>query len=281
MMIIDMCAGMVSLHYGFKGPNFGTVSACSSSGHAIADAARLIERGDADLMVCGGSEASITPGALAGFCSTRALSTRNDEPEKASRPFDKDRDGFVIGEGAGILVLESLAHARRRGVPILAEFLGAGMSGDAYHITAPAPHGEGAQRAMRAALADAGIAPEAIDYVNTHGTSTDLGDICETEAIRAVFGAHADRLVANSTKSMVGHLLGAAGGVELIACVKTMETGKIHPTINLDNPDPQCDLNYAARSIVERPVRTVLSNSFGFGGHNVTLVAGAFSGDGR
>ena len=280
MMIIDMCAGMVSLRFGFKGPNYATVSACASSAHAIADATRIIERGDADLMITGGSEAPITAGALAGFCSARAISTRNDEPERASRPFDKDRDGFVIGEGAAIIVLESLEHARKRGAPILAEILGTGMSADAYHITAPAPHGEGAVRAMKAALADAEITPDEVDYINTHGTATDLGDICETEAIRTLFADHANTLVCNSTKSMIGHLLGAAGGVEMITCVKTIETGKIHATINLDNPDPKCDLNYAALKLVERPVRVAMSNSFGFGGHNISLVVRAYDGDG-
>ncbi|MEW5700648.1 MAG: beta-ketoacyl-ACP synthase II [Candidatus Zixiibacteriota bacterium] len=280
MMIADMSAGQVSLRYGLKGPNFATVSACASSAHAIADAMRLIERGDADLMVTGGSEATITPAALAGFCSARALSTRNDEPARASRPFDKDRDGFVMGEGAAILILEALESAVRRDAPILAEMLGVGMSADAYHITAPAPQGEGAQRAMRAALNDAGIPVEAVDYINTHGTATDLGDISETEAIRGVFGVHADRLITNSTKSMVGHLLGAAGAAELIACVKSIETGKVHPTTNLDNPDPKCDLDYAAKRVVERPVRLAISNSFGFGGHNITLVVGAYTADG-
>ncbi|MBI3873397.1 MAG: beta-ketoacyl-ACP synthase II [candidate division Zixibacteria bacterium] len=280
MMIIDMCAGIVSLRHGLRGPNYATVSACASSAHAVADAARLIERGDADLMITGGAEATITPVALAGFCSARAMSTRNDEPERASRPFDADRDGFVMGEGAGILVLESLEHARKRGATILAEILGTGMSADAYHITAPAPQGEGAARAMKSALADAEIKPDAVDYINTHGTSTDLGDVCETEAIRSVFGAHADRLVTNSTKSMIGHLLGAAGGVELIACVKSIRSGKIHPTTNLDKPDPKCDLNYAANHVVERPVRVALSNSFGFGGHNVCLAVGAFTDNG-
>lgn len=276
MMIIDMSSGLVSMRYGFKGPNYATVSACATAGHAISDAMHLIERGDADLMVTGGAEATITPVALAGFCSARAMSTRNDQPERASRPFDADRDGFVMGEGAGILVLESLEHATRRGARILAELLGTGMSGDAYHLTAPSPHGEGAARAMKAALRDADIGPDQVDYVNTHGTSTDLGDICETEAIRSVLGDHAGEVVCNSTKSMIGHLLGAAGGVELIACVKSIETGTIHPTINLETPDPKCDLNYAPLKPVQRPVRVAISNSFGFGGHNVTLVVGAY-----
>lgn len=276
MMIIDMSSGLVSMRYGFKGPNYATVSACATAGHAISDAMHLIERGDADLMVTGGAEATITPVALAGFCSARAMSTRNDQPERASRPFDVDRDGFVMGEGAGILVLESLEHATRRGARILAELLGTGMSGDAYHLTAPSPHGEGAARAMKAALRDADIGPDQVDYVNTHGTSTDLGDICETEAIRSVLGDHAGEVVCNSTKSMIGHLLGAAGGVELIACVKSIETGTIHPTINLETPDPKCDLNYAPLKPVQRPVKVAISNSFGFGGHNVTLVVGAY-----
>jgi 3-oxoacyl-[acyl-carrier-protein] synthase II len=280
MMIIDMSSGLVSMRYGFKGPNYATVSACATAGHAISDAMHLIERGDADLMVTGGAEATITPVALAGFCSARAMSTRNDEPERASRPFDADRDGFVMGEGAGILVLESLEHATRRGARILAELLGTGMSGDAYHLTAPSPHGEGAARAMKAALHDADIRPDQVDYVNTHGTSTDLGDICETEAIRSVLGDHAGEVVCNSTKSMIGHLLGAAGGVELIACVKSIETGTIHPTINLETPDPKCDLNYAPLKPVQRPVRVAISNSFGFGGHNVTLVVGAYGHNG-
>ena len=280
MMIIDMCAGLVSLHYGLKGPNYATVSACASSAHAIADAARLIERGDADLMVTGGAEATITPASLAGFCSARAMSTRNDEPARASRPFDANRDGFVMGEGSGIVILESLEHARKRGAPILAEILGAGMSADAYHITAPAPQGEGAARSMRAALKDSGISATDVDYINTHGTSTDLGDVCETEAVRSVFGDHAAKLIANSTKSMVGHLLGAAGGIELIACVQSLQTSKIHPTINLETPDPRCNLNYAPNQLVERPIRVAMSNSFGFGGHNATVVVAQFEDNG-
>lgn len=280
MMIIDMSSGLVSMRYGFKGPNYATVSACATAGHAISDAMHLIERGDADVMITGGAEATITPVALAGFCSARAMSTRNDEPERASRPFDIDRDGFVMGEGAGIIVLESLEHARKRGANVLAEVVGTGMSGDAYHLTAPSPHGEGAARAMRAAINDAGVGVDKIDYVNTHGTATDLGDICETEAIREVLGEHANDVVCNSTKSMIGHLLGAAGGVELIACIKSIETGVIHPTINLDNQDPKCDLNFAANQPVSRTVKLAVSNSFGFGGHNVSLVVGAIASNG-
>jgi 3-oxoacyl-[acyl-carrier-protein] synthase II len=280
MMIIDMCAGMVSLRFGFKGPNYATVSACASSAHAIADAMRVLERGDADLVLTGGAEATITPASLAGFCSARALSTRNDDPEHASRPFDANRDGFVMGEGAAMLVLETMEHASNRGATIFGELIGSGMSGDAYHITAPAPKGEGAARAMRAAIADAGVALTDIDYVNTHGTATDLGDIAETQAIRDVFGEHADKLITNSTKSMIGHLLGAGAAAELVASLKSLETGKIHPTINLDDPDPKCDLNYAANQLVERPIKIAISNSFGFGGHNTTLVAARFEENG-
>lgn len=280
MMIIDMCAGLVSLRHGLKGPNYATVSACASSAHAIADASRIIERGDADVMITGGSEATITPASLAGFCSARAISQRNDDPEHASRPFDADRDGFVMGEGSGIIVIESLDHAVKRGATIHGEILGSGMSADAYHITAPAPAGEGAARSMRAALSDAELTPSDIAYINTHGTSTGLGDIAETDAIRAVFGEQADKLVANSTKSMIGHLLGAAAAVEIIATLRTMQSGKIHPTINLDNPDPKCDLDYAANKVVERSVRHAISNSFGFGGHNSTLVVARFEENG-
>lgn len=276
MMIIDMCAGLVSLRHGLRGPNYATVSACASAAHAIADAARLIERGDADLMITGGAEATITPASLAGFCSARAISTRNDDPARASRPFDINRDGFVMGEGSGIIVLESLEHAAKRGASILAEILGAGMSADAHHITAPAPQGEGAARAMRAALKDAGIRPEEVDYINTHGTSTDLGDIAETDAIKSVFGDHARRVIANSTKSMIGHLLGAAAAAELVATIKQLQTGIIHPTINLDDQDPKCDLEYTPNKPAQRSIRIAISNSFGFGGHNSTLVASRF-----
>lgn len=281
MMIIDMCSGLVSLRYGLKGPNYATVSACASSAHAIADASRLVERGDADIIVTGGAEATITPASLAGFCSARAISTRNDDPIHASRPFDAGRDGFVMGEGSGILVLESLEHAIKRGATIYGEIIGSGMSADAHHITAPAPGGEGAARSMQAALYDAGLTPDQVDYVNTHGTSTGLGDIAETEAIRAVFDEHADKLIANSTKSMIGHLLGAAAAVEIIASLKSLETGIIHPTINLDDPDPKCDLNYTPNQKVERPIRIAISNSFGFGGHNSTLVAAKFEENGK
>jgi 3-oxoacyl-[acyl-carrier-protein] synthase II len=278
MMIVDMSAGLVSIRHGFGGPNYATVSACASSAHAICDAYRIIERGEADVMIAGGTEATITPTSLAGFCQARALSTRNDAPEKASRPFDKDRDGFVMGEGAAMLVIESLEHAQKRGGRIYAEILGAGMTGDAYHMTAPHPQGSGAKRAMVRAIADAGITAESIDHVNTHGTSTDLGDIAETRALKEVFGAHAYKLMINSTKSMTGHLLGTAGALELIACIKSIETGFVHPTINLDNPDPECDLDYVPHTKRSAPVRHALSNSFGFGGHNVSLIVGRLNG---
>jgi len=272
MMIVDMSAGLVSIRFNLKGPNYATVSACASGAHAIGDAFKIIQRGDAEVMVTGGCEAAITPLSLAGFCSARALSTRNEEPEKASRPFDKLRDGFVMGEGSGIIILESLEHAKRRGAKIYAEMVGIGMSSDAYHITAPAPGGEGAVRAMRLALQDAGLKPEDVDYINTHGTSTDLGDISETQAIKKVFGERAYKIPANATKSMIGHVLGAAGAVELIAVIKSMEEGVLHPTINQEVPDPECDLDYVPNQSREAQIRVALSNSFGFGGHNITLV---------
>ncbi|MDP2960896.1 MAG: beta-ketoacyl-ACP synthase II, partial [candidate division Zixibacteria bacterium] len=272
MMIIDMSAGLVSIRYNLKGPNYATVSACASGANAIGDAFKIIQRGDAEVMIAGGSEASITPLSLAGFCSARALSTRNEEPEKASRPFDKLRDGFVIGEGSGMIVLESLEHAQRRGAKIYAEMIGVGMSSDAYHITAPAPGGEGAARSMKLALQDAELKPEDVDYINSHGTSTDLGDISETQAIKNVFGERAYKIPVNSTKSMIGHLLGAAGAVELIAVLKSMEKGVLHPTINQEVPDPECDLDYVANQSREARIRVALSNSFGFGGHNITLI---------
>jgi 3-oxoacyl-[acyl-carrier-protein] synthase II len=276
MMIIDMSAGLVSIKYNLKGPNYATVSACASGANAIGDAFKIIQRGDAEVMIAGGSEASITPLSLAGFCSARALSTRNEEPEKASRPFDKLRDGFVMGEGSGMIVLESLEHAQRRDAKIYAEIIGVGMSSDAYHITAPAPGGEGAARAMKLALQDAELEPEDVDYINTHGTSTDLGDISETQAIKNVFGERAYKIPANSTKSMIGHLLGAAGAVELIAVLKSMEKGVLHPTINQEVPDPECDLDYVANLSREAWIRVALSNSFGFGGHNITLIVKRF-----
>ncbi len=278
MMIIDMCAGLVSIRFNFRGPNYATVSACASSAHAMIDAFRIIQRGEADVMITGGSEATITPTAMAGFCQARAMSTRNDAPEKASRPFDKGRDGFVMGEGSGIVILESYEHAMRRKAKIYGEFLGGAMTADAHHMTAPHPDGHGARRAMKLAIADAGLTPEQIDYVNTHGTATDLGDIAETKAIKAVLGDHAYKTPCNSTKSMTGHLLGAAGAVEFIALLKSFEHQVLHATINLDDPDPNCDLDYVANKSRVAVLQYAMSNSFGFGGHNVTLVAGRVNG---
>ncbi len=277
MMIIDLCAGLVSMRFKFKGPNYATVSACSSGAHAIADAFKIIQRGEADVMITGGSEASITPASLAGFCSARALSTRNDQPQKASRPFDKERDGFVMSEGAGIMILESLEHARKRGARIFAEMAGAGCTADAYHITAPAPGGEGAIRAMRLALRDARLSPDSVDYINAHGTSTDLNDATETQAIKVVFGERAKKIPVSSTKSMIGHLLGAAGAVELVAAIQSIEEGVIHPTVNYEVPDPECDLDYVPNKMRKTEVGVALSNSFGFGGHNITLAVRRFA----
>jgi len=278
MMIIDMCAGLVAIRFGFRGPNYATVSACSSSSHAILDAFKIVQRGDADIMIAGGAEAAITPTSLAGFCSARALSTRNDEPKKSSRPFDKDRDGFVMAEGSGIVVLESLESAKARGARIYAEMVGAGMTCDAHHMTAPIPDGSGAKVAMINAIKDAGFTPEDIEYINSHGTSTGLGNPAETKAIKAVFGERAYKIPVNSTKSMVGHLLGAGGAVELIASIMSMQDGILHPTINLDNPDPECDLDYVPHKARELEFDKFLSNSFGFGGHNVTLTGRRFNG---
>ena len=271
MFIPDIASGLVSIRLGARGPNYCTVSACASYAHAVGESFRLIELGKADAMVTGGAEAPITGLAVAGFGNMKALSARNDEPEKASRPFDKGRDGFVLGEGAGVIILESLDHAQRRGANILAEVVGYGMSADAYHMTQPAPSGEGAMRAMRECLDDRGIDITEIGYINAHGTSTPLGDIAEVKAVKEVFGEHARNLVVGSTKSMTGHLLGAAAGVEFGVCVKVLQTGTIPPTINQDDSDPECDLDCAANTKVERDVDVALSNSFGFGGHNVSL----------
>ena len=272
MFIPDMAAGQVSIRFGARGPNYATVSACASSGHALGDALRILQRGDADLMLTGGTEASITPLTIAGFSSMKAMTTRNHDPKAASRPFDAGRDGFIIGEGAGAMVLETLEHARARGAEILAELAGYGASGDAYHITAPEPSGRGAQIAMRMALADAGVETTEVDYVNAHGTSTPHNDAMETAAIKALFGAHADAMALSSTKSMVGHLLGAAGATEAVISAMVVREGKIPPTINFSDPDPDCDLDYTPNQTVERAARIAISNSFGFGGHNVTLL---------
>jgi 3-oxoacyl-[acyl-carrier-protein] synthase II len=276
MMISDMAPGQISIRFGFKGPNYTTVSACASAGHAIGDAFRILQRGDADVMIAGGTEATITPLALAGFCSMQALSTRNHEPHRASRPFDAERDGFVMGEGAGLLVLESLDHAQDRGASIHGEIVGYAATADAHHITAPAPGGEGAARVMKLALEDANLRPQEVDYINAHGTSTPLNDKFETAAIKTVFGEHAHQVPISSTKSMIGHLLGAAAGVELIAALLTIREGVIHPTVNYEKPDPECDLDYVPNESREQPVRVAISNSFGFGGHNVCLVVRKF-----
>jgi 3-oxoacyl-[acyl-carrier-protein] synthase II len=274
-MMPNAAPGNISIHFGLAGPSRAVSTACASAADAISDALRTIQLDDADVMVTGGAEAAITYMGLGGFVSARALSLRNDNPQAASRPFDKERDGFVLSEGAGILVIEELEHARKRGAPIYAELLGAGSSSDAYNITAPHPEGIGASRAMQLALKSAHLNPADIDYINAHGTSTDLGDAAETLAVKKVFGAHAKKLAISSTKSMIGHLLGASGGVELVATVMSIKHGVVHPTINLDTPDPACDLDYVPKTARKMPVRYALSNSFGFGGHNASLVVGA------
>lgn len=276
MMIGDMAAGQVSMKFLAKGPNYATVSACASGAHALGDALRILQRGDADVMIAGGTEATIGPMAMAGFCSMKAMSTRNDEPQKASRPFDKMRDGFVMGEGAGIAILETLTHAQARGATIYCELAGYGATADAYHLTAPAEDGEGAARAMTIALEDAGLPPESVDYINAHGTSTPLNDKLETVAVKAVFGEHAKKLVLNSTKSMTGHLLGAAGGIEFAACVLSIRDSIIPPTINYEFPDEECDLDCVPNVARKQPVNVVLTNSLGFGGHNATLAVKKF-----
>ena len=277
MMIIDLLAGQTAIHTGAKGPNFSVVSACATSAHSIGEAFEVIRRGDAAAMIAGGSEAPLIPIGLAGFASMRALSTRNEDPQRASRPFDAERDGFVMAEGAAVLILESLSHALERGARIYAELTGYGATGDAYHITAPAEGGEGAQRAMKIALRKAGLAPEDIDYINAHGTSTPLNDKLETQAIRGVFGAHAYDVAVSSTKSMTGHLLGAAGALEAVVCVKSIFHSLIPPTVNYEHPDPECDLDYVPNQARETRVRAAMSNSLGFGGHNATLLFTEFT----
>ncbi len=277
MLISNMASGLISMEFGLRGPNMCIVTACATSNNAIGEAWRIIKFGDADIFLAGGAEAAIIPIGLGGFGAMKALSTRNDEPQRASRPFDRDRDGFVIGEGAGVMVVEELEHAKARGAKIWCELAGYGLSGDAYHMTAPPPDGEGAARAMNMALKHAKISPGEVDYVNAHATSTGLGDICETRAIKAVFGDYAKNgLTISSTKSMTGHLLGGAGAIEMAACALAIRDGKIPPTINLENPDPECDLDYTPLVAREKKVRVALNNSFGFGGHNATLVATEF-----
>ncbi|MEM7601320.1 MAG: beta-ketoacyl-ACP synthase II [Verrucomicrobiota bacterium] len=279
MMIANISSGMVSMEYDLRGPNMCIVTACATSNHNIGEAWRMIKFGDADAFIAGGSESTICPMGLAGFGNMKALSMRNDDPEAASRPFDVNRDGFVMGEGAGVAVIEELEHAKARGARIYAELTGYGVSADAHHLTSPHPEGDGARRCMDMALKHAGLNAEDVDYVNAHGTSTGLGDVCETKAIKSVFGDHAkEGLIVSSTKSMTGHLLGAAGGVELAACVKAINEGVIPPTINLEEQDPQCDLDYVPNTAREAKVDKALTNSFGFGGHNASLLVERFEG---
>jgi 3-oxoacyl-[acyl-carrier-protein] synthase II len=276
MLIVNEASGQVAINFGFKGPNSCVATACASGSHAIGDAFRILERGNADVMVCGGTESCITHLGVGGFCALKALSARNNEPQKASRPFDRERDGFVIAEGSGLVVLETLEHAKSRGAHIYAEISGYGMSCDAYHITAPDPEGDGAARAMTEAMKDAGVNPQDIDYINAHGTSTKLNDKIETLAIKKALGAHAKKVMVSSTKSMTGHLLGAAGGVEFVVCCLSIRDGIVPPTINYEYPDPDCDLDYIPNTARKAGVDVCMSNSLGFGGHNATLIVKKF-----
>ncbi|HEX7515761.1 MAG TPA: beta-ketoacyl-ACP synthase II [Chthoniobacterales bacterium] len=278
MLISNMASGMISMEFGLQGPNLCIVTACATSNNAIGESWRIIKFGDADIFLAGGSEASIIPVGVAAFAAMKALSTRNDDPHAASRPWDRDRDGFVMGEGAGVVVVEELEHAKARGAKIYCELTGYGLSADAYHMTAPPPDGEGAVRAMQMALDHAKITPNQVDYVNAHATSTGLGDVCETRAIKTVFGEYARTVSISSTKSMTGHLLGGAGAVEMAACVLAIRDSVIPPTINLENPDEECDLDYTPNVAKEKKVRVAVNNSFGFGGHNAALVAAEFTG---
>ena len=278
MLISNMASGLVSMYFNLRGPNFATCSACATANHAIGEAWRTIKMGDANVMFAGGAEATIVPIGIGGFCAMRAMSTRNDAPQKASRPFDKERDGFVMGEGSGVVVLEDLEHAKARGAKIYAELAGYGNTADAHHLTAPSPGGEGASRCMKAALRNGGLNLTDITYVNAHGTSTPQGDIAETQAIKTVFGEHARKLMVSSTKGATGHMLGAAGAVETIACVKAIETDIIPPTINYEVPDPECDLDYVPNTARKTKVNAIVNNSFGFGGHNATIAAKKFVG---
>jgi 3-oxoacyl-[acyl-carrier-protein] synthase II len=278
MLISNMAGGIISMEFDLRGPNLCIVTACATSNNAIGESWRIIRSGDADVFLAGGTEASIVEIGVAGFSAMKALSTRNDEPERASRPFDRDRDGFVISEGSGVVVVEELEHAKARGAKIYCEITGYGISADAYHMTAPPPDGEGAARAMKLALDHARISPEQVDYINAHATSTDIGDLCETRAIKQIFGEYADKVSISATKSMTGHLLGGAGGIEMAACALAIRDSVIPPTINLENPGEECDLDYTANVAREKKVRVALNNSFGFGGHNATLVARAFEG---
>ncbi|HHY85017.1 MAG TPA: beta-ketoacyl-ACP synthase II [Verrucomicrobia bacterium] len=278
MLISNMASGLVSMYYNLRGPNFATCSACATASHALGEAWRTIKMGDAVAMLAGGAEATIVPIGIGGFCAMKALSTRNDDPKKASRPFDRERDGFVMGEGAGVLLLEELEHAKKRGAKIYAEFAGYGNTADAHHLTAPSPGGEGAARCMRMALRNARLNTTDISYINAHGTSTPQGDVAETQAIKAVFGEHARKLAVSSTKGATGHMLGAAGSVEMVACIKAIETQTVPPTINYEFPDPECDLDYVPNTARQMPVNAIVNNSFGFGGHNASLVATRFKG---
>jgi len=277
MLILNMASGLFSIYYRLRGPNFATCSACATSSHAIGEAWRTIKMGDAQVIFAGGAEATIVPIGIGGFCAMKAMSTRNHDPKGASRPFDKERDGFVMGEGAGVLVLEELEHAKKRGARIYCEIVGYGNTADANHITAPAPEGEGAARCMRMALRNGGLNPEDISYINAHGTSTPQGDIAETQAIKMVFGEHARKLAVSSTKGATGHMLGAAGAVEMAVCAKALETDSIPPTINYQVPDPQCDLDYVPNQARKTRVNAIISNSFGFGGHNASIAAKKFT----
>lgn len=277
MTIINLTSGQISIRFGVKGPNSAVATACATGTHSIGDAFKIIQRNAADVMICGGTESVITPLGISGFTAMKALSTRNDEPEKASRPFDKDRDGFVMGEGAGVLIIEALEHALGRGARIYGEIIGYGLNSDAYHITSPAPHGEGAARCMGSAIKDAGISPDKVDYINAHGTSTKYGDELETAAIKTVFGEHAYKLSVSSTKSMIGHLLGASGGVEAAICALSIQNKVVPPTINLENPDPECDLDYVPNKAKPLDINIAMSNSFGFGGTNACILIKKFS----
>jgi 3-oxoacyl-[acyl-carrier-protein] synthase II len=278
MLILNMASGLFSIYNKLRGPNFATCSACATSTHAIGEAWRTIKMGDAKAIFAGGAEATVVPMGIAGFCAMRAMSTRNHEPKRSSRPFDLERDGFVMGEGSGVLVLEELEHAKARGAKIYCEIVGYGNTADASHITSPSPEGEGAARCMKMALRSAGLNPTDISYINAHGTSTPAGDICETQAIKSVFGEHARKLAVSSTKGATGHMLGAAGAVEMAICAKALQTNLVPPTINYEHPDPECDLDYVPNTAREMKVNAIVNNSFGFGGHNATLVARKFAG---
>ena len=278
MLISNMASGLISMYFNLRGPNFATCSACATANHSIGEAWRTIKAGDAQVMFAGGAEATVIPIGIGGFCAMKAMSTRNDDPKHASRPFDKERDGFVMGEGAGVLVLEELDHAKQRGAQIYCEISGYGNTADAHHLTAPSPGGEGAARCMKMALRNGGLNPTDISYINAHGTSTPQGDICETQAIKSVFGDHARQLVVSSTKGATGHMLGAAGAVEMTACTLALKHGIVPPTINLQNPDPECDLDYVPNTARSMPVNAIVNNSFGFGGHNSAIAAKKFNG---